>query len=338
MKKATLILFVLLFSLTSFASIAPITGSTYMCQLSSTSLTDATPGGTWSSSATAIATVGSVTGIVTGITAGTATITYTVGSSYVTATVSIRLTVSFTIAGRNSICTGEFDTLTVIIPGPYLPLASWTPTASLSCVFCDTNISFTTHTQLYYASILDSFGCQYTDSFLVTVNPLPVISVSPYPATVCLDSTIQLHASGGATYLWLPATGLSCDTCSDPFISLSANIIYEIVGTGSYNCTDSFYLPVTVDTCFPASVPVIEKADRVEIFPNPSAGLFTLHITSLQKEPATITITNMLGEKVKQFIAATNEDIAVQADAAPGIYFVTAVTKNETITKKIIIE
>ena len=46
----------------------------------------------------------------------------------------------------------------------------------------------------------------------------------------------------------------------------------------------------------------------------------------------------MLGEKVKQFIAATNEDIAVQADAAPGIYFVTAVTKNETITKKIIIE
>jgi hypothetical protein len=74
------------------------------------------------------------------------------------------------------------------------------------------------------------------------------------------------------------------------------------------------------------------------IFPNPSTGSFTLHISSPQNETATITITNMLGNKVKELKAAANIDVAMQLDAAPGVYFITAKTQNETVTEKVVVE
>jgi hypothetical protein len=57
-----------------------ITGTATVTAGSTTTLSNATTGGAWSSSATGIATVGS-TGIVTGVAAGTATISYTVTNS-----------------------------------------------------------------------------------------------------------------------------------------------------------------------------------------------------------------------------------------------------------------
>ncbi len=61
------------------ATPASILGSSSVSVSGSTiTLTDATAGGTWSSSNTAKATVGSTTGIVAGVSVGSATITYTV--------------------------------------------------------------------------------------------------------------------------------------------------------------------------------------------------------------------------------------------------------------------
>uniref|UniRef100_UPI000688E65A Ig-like domain-containing protein n=1 Tax=Segetibacter koreensis TaxID=398037 RepID=UPI000688E65A len=59
-------------------TVAAITGTTGVCVNSTTTLSDATASGTWSSSNTSVATVNSTTGLVTGLATGTATITYTV--------------------------------------------------------------------------------------------------------------------------------------------------------------------------------------------------------------------------------------------------------------------
>lgn len=74
-----------------FASfgIGPITGRYYLPGRNFTSnLTDATPGGIWSSSNPGIASINS-TGLVTAISAGTTTISYTVGTSYATTIISV---------------------------------------------------------------------------------------------------------------------------------------------------------------------------------------------------------------------------------------------------------
>ncbi len=69
----------------SSIGVNPITGHTSFCfGIAKDTLSNATASGIWSSSNTAVATVGSSTGIVTGVGIGVVTITYTVGSSYVT--------------------------------------------------------------------------------------------------------------------------------------------------------------------------------------------------------------------------------------------------------------
>jgi hypothetical protein len=66
-----------------------ISGSTVICTGLNTTLGNTVAGGTWSSSNTAVATVGTSSGIVTGTTTGTAIITYTVPCGYTTATVTV---------------------------------------------------------------------------------------------------------------------------------------------------------------------------------------------------------------------------------------------------------
>jgi uncharacterized protein YjdB len=61
-------------------ALGPITGTTNVCAGSTTTLTGSTPGGTWSCTASPVATVDAFTGVVSGIGAGTATITYSLGA------------------------------------------------------------------------------------------------------------------------------------------------------------------------------------------------------------------------------------------------------------------
>lgn len=92
-----------------------ITGTATICAGSSTTLSNATTGGTWSSSATGVATVGS-TGVVTGVAAGTATISYTVtngcGSASTTRVVTVNpLPGAGTITGTATVTVGSTTTL-----------------------------------------------------------------------------------------------------------------------------------------------------------------------------------------------------------------------------------
>ncbi len=84
-----------------------ITGTLTVCAGATTTLSNATTGGTWSSGATAIATVNS-SGVVSGVAAGTAIISYTVtnscGSTSVTKIVTVNpLPVAGTITGSSTI-------------------------------------------------------------------------------------------------------------------------------------------------------------------------------------------------------------------------------------------
>ncbi len=90
-----------------------ITGTASMCAGSITSLSDAAPGGAWSSGTTAVATVGSSagspsTGTVTGISAGTTTISYVVinGCGSAVATRVVTVNPIPVISGPSAVCAG----------------------------------------------------------------------------------------------------------------------------------------------------------------------------------------------------------------------------------------
>lgn len=90
-------------------AISPTTAT--VCPGSTVTLTDATPGGTWTSTAPSVATV--VGGVVTGVTAGTATISYALGICAVSASVTVNAAPNAgTISGPNTVCTGLTISLT----------------------------------------------------------------------------------------------------------------------------------------------------------------------------------------------------------------------------------
>jgi gliding motility-associated-like protein len=107
MKRLLLLLAVLMTANNLFAQLpSPITGANHVCAQSTTTLSDATIGGTWTSSNPAIAAVDPLTGVVTGIAAGAVNISYTVITGFVTKAFTVNATPSV-IIDSPTLCLGN---------------------------------------------------------------------------------------------------------------------------------------------------------------------------------------------------------------------------------------
>ena len=167
-------------------------------------------------------------------------------SSFDTVTVHVdSLLLHLHITGKDSICDGTSDTLIASPRYPGAPLFTWTP-AEVSNVHGDTVSTTISATTTFTVTLIDSFGCSNSAMFTVTVNPLPIISVSPNPAFVCRGTPLPLHATGAASYAWYPDAFLSCYNCANPVASDTQNLVYKITGTSQYGCVDSILFPVSV--------------------------------------------------------------------------------------------
>ena len=162
-------------------------------------------------------------------------------------TVNVDSPIIIHITGRDSMCIGEQDTLFATGGSGVF---SWTThpgpdtTSGLSCNVCNPVIVRTTTTKTYWAITTNALGCKDSASFKVTVNPLPIMHVSPDPAYVCAGDSTQLIATGANKYLWKPRIGLSNDSIGNPKSGILANIIYTVTGTTQYGCRDSITVPV----------------------------------------------------------------------------------------------
>lgn len=74
------------------------------------------------------------------------------------------------------------------------------------------------------------------------------------------------------------------------------------------------------------------------VFPNPGSGEFTIRFSDLQDENATIVISNMLGEKVKEMEITTSKETNLKLNVPSGMYFITVITENERLVSKILVE
>ena len=124
----------------------------------------------------------------------------------------------------------EIDSNTTLIP-PYSFF--WSPSADLNCDTCQNPVSTPTSTTTYTVLLTDSVGT--IDSALVTVtvfSSLPVASAGS-DTTICEGSSVQLNATGGASYLWETGEGLSDSTISNPIASPSISTSYVVTATNS---------------------------------------------------------------------------------------------------------
>ena len=169
-----------------------ITGIGRMCAGQGTSLTDATVGGTWSSTNVGVATI-DASGNVSGVSAGTSLISYVLGTGCKTTSVVTVNPLPLTISGLSEVCTGSTITVSDLTGG-----GTWSITnASVATISASGLITggFTTGADTVYYTL--STGCNTSKT--ITVDPLPaVITGTTY---VCIGLTTQLSdlTAGG---LW----------------------------------------------------------------------------------------------------------------------------------------
>lgn len=89
---------------------------------------------------------------------------------------------------------------------------------------------------LYYSA--SNSNCTTVDSILSVVNALPTIVAGTY-GPICLGETVDFNATGAATYVWDPPTGLSSASIGNPTASPAATTTYTVTGTDVNGCVNS---------------------------------------------------------------------------------------------------
>lgn len=230
-------------NITSSATVASISGDNTVCQGATTSLSNLTAGGTWSSTNTSVATI-DATGVVYGIGAGTTTISYSVSSSCGTAAAISIMTVTplpatpSAIAGASSLCAGSTTTLSNDIIG-----GVWTSSnSSIATVDASSGVVYgvaSGTTTITYA-VVNSCGNNNVTK-VVTVNDVPVVSAITGTTTVCEGSTTTLsNLTIGGT--WSSANISVATVTSSGVVSGVAagttTITYQVTNTcGTTNVT-----------------------------------------------------------------------------------------------------
>jgi trimeric autotransporter adhesin len=178
---------------------AGISGTTSLCPGAGTILTDGTTGGTWSSSNTAIATIGATNGLLIGVAAGTTTISYLISSTgcFTTTIATVGTgTDAGTVIGASSVAVGATTTLSNAVSGGTWS-SSNTGIAAIGTAGIVTGVAAGTATITY--SVSNSCGTA-TATFPLTVNTTTVAPITG-TLTVCSSATTTLSsATSGGTW------------------------------------------------------------------------------------------------------------------------------------------
>ena len=250
MKKGCFLLLALLLHLSVYATLPPITGALAICPGSNTTLSNTTPGGTWSSANPAVATLIG-TGVIYGAGIGTATISYTVGSDVATAVVTVVPTPA--PPGGGAVCVGT-STPFYSAPAGGMWSSSAPGIATVDMVGSVTGIAPGTTTITYATSM----GCVSSTIVTVGVPPAPITG----PTSFCVGSSTTLSSTpGGGTWV-----------SSNAAVALPGSSSGIVTGFAAGTTGISYVLPTG---CFASTIVTVMGAPAIMGITTVCTGLTT---------------------------------------------------------------
>jgi hypothetical protein len=82
----------------------------------------------------------------------------------------------------------------------------------------------------------------------IVIRPKPTITLSPQQPIACKGTPISITATGGNTYAWSPATGLSNATSPSPLATPDVTTTYKVLVKDDIGCTNTDSVTVKVVT------------------------------------------------------------------------------------------
>jgi gliding motility-associated-like protein len=178
--------------------------------------------------------IGQTSATATGLCAG---VYHVIATSQIgcTATTSVTITsssITSVTVNSSTVCAGASAVLTAS-PSTAGGTFSWTPGGQTTSSVSVSPSSTTTYSVIYTLA-----GCSGTNSGVVTVKPLPIVTVNS--PTICSGQTATLSANGATTYTW--NTGSTTNSLT---VSLTTNINFTVTGTTN-GCTNTAVSNVSV--------------------------------------------------------------------------------------------
>jgi trimeric autotransporter adhesin len=276
---------------------AAITGTAVVCVAATTTLSNATPSGTWASSNTSLATVGT-SGVVTGLASGNPVITYSLSTGCIAIRTVTVNSLPAAIGGSANVCAGSTITLTNSGGG------TWTSSnTSLATVGSGTGIVTGIASGTPTITYTLSTGCRATK--VVTVNPLPS-GITGVPI-VCVGSTTTLSNAGGGS--WTSSnTSIATVVASTGVVTGVVNGTATITYTLSTGCFTTRIVTVNPlpDAGTITGTFVLCESDNVTLSNSAPGGLWSSANDSVAVVDASGIVTGVAGGTVVISYSVTN--------------------------------
>jgi hypothetical protein len=142
--------------------------------------------------------------------------------------------------GTASICQGASTQLNASGGTSY----SWTPSVGLSSATVANPMANPNTTTTYIATVTNAAGCTDTAAVTVVITPITA-SVTASSTSLSCGASANLTATGGSTYLWSPASGLSATNIANPVATPNSTTTYTVTVTnGACTATNNITIDV----------------------------------------------------------------------------------------------
>jgi hypothetical protein len=214
---------------------------------------------------------------------GASTYTWNTGSNLSSIVVSPTVNTSYTVSGTSPL--GCVSSSVSSVVSNSLPVISVLQSSAAICAFTSATLTasgantYTWNTGAINASIAitpsvttafsvtgtNGFGCIRTATTSITAFPLPLITITPPAATVCVASPVTFSADGASTYTWNGSVA-NVSVTLNPTVSTT----YSVIGTNSLGCVNSTTVGVLTN-----SLPIITIAPASTTLCSLSIASFT---------------------------------------------------------------
>jgi hypothetical protein len=280
----------------------------------------------------------------------------TVMSNSVAMTVNITEdpAVTITVSPVAAVCNGSTVTFTAhTLYGGIPPFLRWTKNG-INVATGPLYILTPANGDNVYCMMASSSSCRTADT--VFSNHLTISVDNPKPIAVTITQDVSVIGVGVAatfhatvattaifpTYQWfingVAVTGATGSTFVVTGSLPGTQTVSCVAGTGDACYTTATSNLLSVRTANVGVKELNASAIELQLVPNPNKGIFTMNMVAGADEPVTVIITNILGEKVKEFTTATNQPTEVSLGQSAGIYFLSAHTAHGKYTAKVIVE
>lgn len=311
-------------------------------------LTNATPGGSWTSADTTIAKLisGSSSGLVKGLDTGVTTITYAVTNTcgFSTATTPMHvgpLPNAGTISGPDSVCVGTSITLRASVAGGTWAnridtLATVAPTSPATDTTTLVNgLKYGRDTVWY--TVTTAFGKSVIKKNIFVNEPPQVYVTGPGAVFLTGAYDVKGFPAGGAwstsNFSMTPITATFNISDSAKTKTVAAFVVMD-TGTSTFTYVATNTCGTTTRTFtvhLPGGVSGVQNTPSgytMNLYPNPSQGALVLSVAGAAGEKVQVAVSNIAGRVVKTLSATTNSKTEFTLDEPAGVYLVTATMAN----------